>query len=180
MYADILKNIVNNYERYRNIAVNLKWTDFNSRYYDWYKKYPVGIYGVICEFPEGYVKNKFEQAYVQTVLTKMSYSEEFDKDVFRNTPSAERLKYMTENILYYASYMSYEQLRMKTVTEEYLINEIRWHAGENDIPESEINSVIPYVMEAENIEIGGGYSGDHTFISIKDSSIMLVECGIWD
>lgn len=34
MYIDILKRIINNYEHYKSIAVNLEWTEFNSRYYE--------------------------------------------------------------------------------------------------------------------------------------------------
>ena len=179
MYIDILKQIVNNYECYKNIAVNLEWAEIQSSGYNWYKKYPVGIYGIICEFPEGYIKDNFEQAYVQTVLSQMAYSEEFEDD-FRNIPSSELLKYMTQYEYSYACYMSYDELRMKSVTEDYLIQQIKWHAGENDIPESDINSVISYVIGAENIEIGGSYCEDHTFISIKNNSIMIIECGIWD
>ena len=110
----------------------------------------------------------------------MAYMEEFKED-FRNTPPAELLKYMTQNEYYYASYMSYEDLRMKTVTEDYLMQQIKWDAGDDDIPESEINSVIPYLVGAENIEIGGCFCCyDHTFISIKNNSIMLIDCEIWD
>ncbi|MCM1357738.1 MAG: hypothetical protein NC205_04020, partial [Prevotella sp.] len=170
--------IVNNYERYKNIAVNLEWTEFNSKYYDWFKKYPVGIFVTVCDFPENYVKNNFEQAYVQTVLTYMAYSEEFKED-FRNTPSNELLKYMTQAKDFYAIYMTYEELRMKSVTEDYLIQQIKWHTGDDDIPESDINSVIPYLTGAENIEIGGSYLSDNTFISIKDNSIMLIDCAIF-
>lgn len=179
MYIDILKQIVNNYEYYKSIAVNLEWTEFNSRYYEWSKKYPVGIFIIICEFPEGYIKDNFEQAYVQTVLSNMTYSEEWVED-FRNVPSSELLKYMTQAKDFYAGYMTYRELRMKSVTEEYLINEIQWHAGCGSVSESEINSVMLYVMGAENIELGGSYLGDHTFISIKDNSIMITDCGIWD
>lgn len=93
MYTDILKKIVNNYDYYRDIAVNLEWIESDSKYYDWFKKYPVEIFITVCYFPEGYVKNNFEQAYVQSVLTYIAYAEEFEED-FRNTPSAELLKYI--------------------------------------------------------------------------------------
>lgn len=179
MYIDILKKIVNHYDYCRNIAVNLEWAEFNSRYYDWYKNYPVGIYVTVCDFPDGYVKNHFEQAYVQAVLTYIAYVEEFNED-FRNTPSAELLEYMTLGESFYSGYFTYKELRMESVTEEYLINQIRWQAESNFASESDINSVIPYVTGAENIEIGGCYCHDHTFISVKDNSIMLVKCGIWD
>lgn len=179
MYADTLKKIVNNYEYYKNIAVNLEWIEFNSRYYDWYKKYPVGISVSIYEFPEGYIKDNFEKAYTQTVLLQMAYCEEWEQDFWKIPPS-ERLQYMTQAENFYSDYITYKELRMKPVTEDYLIQQIKWHAGENDIPESEVNLVIPYLTGAENIEIGGGYSEDHTFISIKDNSIMIIDCGIWD
>lgn len=178
MYADTLKKIVNNYERYKNIAVNLEWTQLNSRYYEWHKQHNVGIFVTVCDFSKSYVKNNFEQAYVQAVLTYMAYMEKFKED-FRNTPSAELLKHMTQAEALYEDYNTYKKLRMKPVTEEYLINEIWWHAVYNSIPEIEVNSLIPYLTGAENIDIGGYYSEDHTFISIKDNSIMLFECQIY-
>ncbi|MDE7105404.1 MAG: hypothetical protein K2O36_05940 [Ruminococcus sp.] len=174
MYADILKKIVNHYDYYKNIAVNLEWTVFNSGYYEWHKNHHVVIFVTVCDFSGDYVKNNFEQAYVQTVLTYMAYMEEFKED-FRNTPSAELLKYMTQAEDFYANYITYKELRMKQVTEEYLINEIWLHAVYNSVPERKVNSLIPYLAGAENIEIGGFYPEEHTFISIKDTSIMLFE-----
>lgn len=174
MYIDILKKIVNHYEYYRNIAENLEWTEFNSRYYEWHKNHRVGIFVTVCDFPEGYVKNNFEQAYVQTVLTYIAYAEEFKED-FQNALSAELLEYMIKSEELYADYITYKELRMKQVTEEYLINEIWWHAVYNSVLASEINSLIPYLTGAENIEIGGYYPEEHKFISIKDNSIVLFE-----
>lgn len=179
MYIDILKKIVNNYKYYKDIAINLEWIKADSKYYDWYKKYPIGMFANIINFPENYVKNNFERAYVQTVLTGMAWSEEWEQD-FWNIPFSERLKYMIQAENFYAGYMTYRELRMKPVTEEHLINEIRWHASYDSVSESEINSVVSYVIGAENIELGGSYSSDHTFISIKNNSIMITDCGIWD
>lgn len=73
----------------------------------------------------------------------MAYSEEWEED-FCNVPSSELLKYMIQAKDFYADYMTYRELRMKPVTEEYLINEIRWHAGYGSVSESEINSVVSY------------------------------------
>ncbi|MDE7120742.1 MAG: hypothetical protein K2O42_01100 [Oscillospiraceae bacterium] len=179
MYMDILKKIVNHYDYYENIVVNLKWTELHTKYYDWYKKYPVGMFVTTVDFPEDYVKNNFEQAYVQTALTHMAYAEEFKED-FRNVPSSELLEYMTQNVPFYAEYMTYEELRMIPITGEQLTEIIKLHTGRYSIPESEVNAVIPYIRGAETIEVGGHYYGDHTFVSIKDHSMMLVECGIWD
>ncbi|MDE6729932.1 MAG: hypothetical protein K2J71_04055, partial [Oscillospiraceae bacterium] len=75
MYMDILKKIVNHYDYYKNIAVNLEWTAFDTKYYDWYRKYPVGMFITTFDFSQkNYVKENFEQAYVQTVLTYMAYA----------------------------------------------------------------------------------------------------------
>ncbi|MDE6087599.1 MAG: hypothetical protein K2G25_04365, partial [Oscillospiraceae bacterium] len=143
------------------------------------QKYPVWMYITIFNFPENYVKDNFEQAYVQMVLTDTAYNENIEEG-FQNVPSSELLEYMAQNVPFYAEYMTYEELRMIPVTEEYLIQKIRSHADENSIPKSEVNAVIPYLNGAENIEMGGYDYLDHRFISIKDNSIMLVECGIGD
>ena len=179
MYTDILKKIINNYEYYKNIAVNLEWVETESKFYDWVNSIN-GIYFIVCNFPENHVKNNFEQAYVQTILKYMDYmGRRWDKDSKDITP-AELPEDMTKNKYRYEQYIIYHELRLKSVTEDYLIKEIKWYAGENDIPENEVNSVIPYLIGAENIEIGGDYSEDYSFISIKDNSIMLIYCGLWD
>ena len=188
MYVDILKKIVNNYEYYKNIAVNLEWVESSSKYYDWVNEYSIiGIYVTVCNFPENYIKNNFEQAYVQTVLTFMASCGKREQD-FWKVPYSKRLEYMTRDKELYEEYITYDELRMKFVKEDYLIQKIKSYTEDNDIPESnipesEINSVIPYLTGAENIEIGGcdfiEYEIDHTFISIKDNSIMLIECGTW-
>ena len=178
MYTDILKKIVNNYEYYRDIAVNLEWAESRSEYYDWtVKVYTIGMNVRIYDFPENYVRNNFEKAYTQAVLSDMAYYEEWEQD-FWKIPQSERLEYMTNADNFYSDYVTYKELRMKTVTEDYLINEIWWHAFYNSVQGSKLNSLIPYVMGAENIEIGGIYS-DHTFVSIKDNSIMIIDCVIF-
>ncbi|MDE6834341.1 MAG: hypothetical protein K2J39_08895, partial [Ruminococcus sp.] len=179
--------IVNNYEYYKNIAVNLEWVETASKFYDWVNEYYIiGIYVIVCNFPTNYIKNNFERAYVQTVLTYMNFLKSGQN--FCKIPPSERLKYMTRDKELYEEYITYDELRMKFVKEDYLIQKIKSYTEyddipESNIPESEINSVIPYLTGAENIEIGGGdfieYEIDHTFISIKDNSIMLIECGTW-
>ncbi|MBD5158865.1 MAG: hypothetical protein HDT23_01285 [Ruminococcus sp.] len=179
MYADILKKIVNNYEYYKNIAVNLECVEFSSKFYDWYE-YPVGAYVTICNFPNGYIKNNFEQAYVQTILRYMYYMDRRrNKDLQDITP-AELPEDMAKNKYVYEQYITYHELRMNHITEDYLIQKIKSYTEYNDIPKSEINSVIPYLTGAEIIEIGGDCPEEYSFISIKDNSIMLIDCGLWD
>ena len=113
MYIDILKQIVNNYERYKNIAVNLEWAEFNSKYYEWFNNHHIEMFVTICDFQEGYVKNNFEQAYVQTVLTYIAYAEEFKK-----YSSAEIIEYIAKNEVFYTDYIYHKDLRMKKVTED--------------------------------------------------------------
>ncbi len=181
MYADILKKIVNNYKYYKNIAVNLEWVEFDSKYYEWFNNYHIGMFVTVCDFPEDYVKNNFEQAYVQTVLTYIAYAEEFKK--YKKYSSAEIIEYIAKNEVFYTDYIYHKDLRMKTVTEDYLINEIWWHAFYNSVREDKVNSLIPYITGAENIkiydELYGCYVGEHTFISIKNNSIMIIDYVTW-
>lgn len=179
MYINTLKKIVNHYEYYKMIVKYLTWTQFDMKFYDWFKKYPVGLQITTFDFQKNYVRKNFEQAYAQMVLAIMAEQEEFEED-FRTTPSSELVEYMTQNVSFYASYMTYPELRMISVPEKDLIEIIKKHVEYYNIPESELNSVLPYIMGAENIDLGGSYSLDHAVISIKDQSIAFIEYGIWD
>lgn len=185
MYTDILKKIVNNYDYYKDIAVNLEWAESRSEYYDWtVKAYTIGMNVRIYDFPENYVRDNFEKAYTQAVLSDMAYYEEWEQD-FWKIPQSERIEYMTNADNFYSDYITYKEYRMESVTEDFLIQIIKHYAAmytakNYNIPESEVNSAISYLTGAENIDIGGYYSLDHTFISIKDSSIMLIDYGVWD
>lgn len=185
MYIDILKKIINNYEHYRDIAVNLEWVETNSKHYDLtVKNHALGMFIRIYDFPENYVKENFEKAYTQTVLSDMAFEEEWEQD-FWKIPSSKRLEYMTQAEEFYSDCINYNECRMNPVAEDYLIQLVKDYAEMYrrkmyNIPESEINFVISFLTGAENIEIGGYYPLDHTFISIKDSSIMLIDYGVWD
>lgn len=93
MYTDILKKIVNNYEYYRDIAVNLEWAESRSEYYDWtVKVYTIGMNVRIYDFPENYVRNNFEKAYTQAVLSDMAYYEEWEQKILTLAVSIQTIR----------------------------------------------------------------------------------------
>lgn len=183
MYADILKQIVNNYERYKNIAVNLEKVDYKCQFYDWSDWYTVSVelMVTIYEFPENYVRNNFDKAYVRMVLDDKGF-ESRGQDYW-NIPKEKRLDYLIDKkiLMNESDYYNYHRtLRMKPYTDWNLKDKIDYYAKGIYLDRYKFNLMIPYLTGAENIDICGVPALSHTFISIKDSSIMRVDCGIWD
>ena len=61
MYIDKLKHIINHYDKFKQIALDLKWITINESHFEWFNKYPdvAGILMHLYEFPEKYIGNYF-------------------------------------------------------------------------------------------------------------------------
>ena len=83
-YITQLQNIINHYDRYKEIAVPLKWAETQSSYCDAsHYGYELYLRVYIVRFKEGYLQAHFSEAFVQLMLTMVSYSEEREPDQLR-------------------------------------------------------------------------------------------------
>lgn len=178
-----LSEIVNNFELFKETAENIEWLDIEEYHEDWFKKYPLGISVDVCRFPKGYVEKNFKDAYVRCILSSMAYFERLDKD-FWNISKEERsycLADKAENkINWYKQCTTYKELRLKPVSNDYFVKEVKYFSGENGIEPEKQAEYLKYAENAVVIEIGGCYAGDYSYIAVQGDNIFTVDCGIWD
>lgn len=179
MYINQLNEIVDCYDKLKIIAENIVWLDINERHFYWHKSY-VGIYAHLYDFPQNYVKDNFEDAYVRAVFGRMGADWEWEND-FWKIPIAERKQLLANGRNWcYGDYMLYKQLRMKPVPEEKMLKEIKTFCVVNSVENENVEFISSYVKGAESIELGGDFDGEAIYISIKPNSILLTEIGFWD
>lgn len=180
--AQNLKQITNQYEEFKKIAIHLKWSDCHEKHFEWYRKYPLGLVMSIYSFPENYVETHFNDAFVQCCISELAFNEEWDKQFF-NTSESERNIYINnaEKSTFnpYHNVCTWEELRLKPVTADFLRKEIRKYTDANEpILDHQGNFLLLDKMAI--IEIGGCYNGDSDYIAADENCIIRINCGIWD
>lgn len=170
-----LSEIVNRFDVFKVIALNMEWIEISELHEDWFRSYPLGIMIDLYHFPKGYVKKYFKECYIRCRIAETAYYEEWDKDYF-NVPKKERLEYINT----YETVTMYKELRLKKVSCDALKKEIEFYATVNGITMEEQKRFYPYIEGANIIEIGGCYSGDHSYIAVQGDTILTIDCGIWD
>lgn len=185
MLIDKIKNIVNHYDNFKQTAIGLEWIKIKETHFEWYNKYPDvrGILMHLYEIPEGHIRNHFEQAFVRVIMGNIIHDEELAAD-FWDISEDERknIFHLAENGInnVYETYSTYKELRLKPVSKEYLQSEIEMFCDKNTNDMIQIDNFINYIKNAENIELGGSYGGDFSYISVSDKTILFIECGCWD
>lgn len=178
-----LSEMVNNFESFKEIAENIEWIDIKEYHDDWSKVYPFGAIVDVCCFPKGYVTNSFKEAYVRCVLSTMAYFEKWDKN-FWDISKEERAYCLADkaenNINLYKTYTTYHELRLKPISKDTFIKEVRYFADKNGIDYEKQMEFLKYAENAAIIEIGGSYAGDFAYIAVQGDNILMVDCGIWD
>lgn len=177
MDTEQLLEIVNCYPRFRQIAAGLQWVCTESENISFDLQYPFGCALTWVQFPAGYVGAQFAESYVQAVLTKMAYEEEWQPD-FWQMPCAEREHCLTNGEKLYRVYMSYDDLRMQPVSGETLLQTICAYANKRKDPlRRPIRSAL---RNGQSVELGGCYSGDHSVLTVSEDIMILTDYGIWD
>ncbi len=176
-----LNELIGDYDRFAQIAMEIPWFPVEEHHDNWSRSYPVGIYVDMICFPKGYVEANFSEAFVRAALSAIAFGEEWDKD-FWDIPSEERKKclYSEHSENCYGSYINFKDMRLQAHTEEHLRKEVNWFAGENGVSLGEQEKYLAYAKDAIILELGGYYSGDYTYLVVKEDTILLIDCGIWD
>ena len=115
-YFDTIKSIVTNYEEFKRIAVPLKWAETETAYCDasqYFREVYLHFYSV--KFPKGYVQNNFPAAFVQTMLTAMGISEEWENDFWGSMSVQERSYVLTKAEQFYKEYICYERVCLQDI-----------------------------------------------------------------
>ena len=115
-YITQLQSIINNYEKYKEIAVPLKWAETQTSYCDascYRKEVYLGLYTV--RFETGYLQEHFSEAFVQMMLTMMAYSEEWEPNSWEHLTPAERHNAFVKAEAFYREYLCFERLHLQPI-----------------------------------------------------------------
>lgn len=178
-----LSGFLNSYEAYKERAIKLEWIEVKEEHVDWSKKYPLGIMIDVLQFPKDYVGNNFTDAYVRGILSSMAYFEEWDAN-FWNMKEGERRKVFhiceQHKSDVYRTYFELRELRLKSITSEFLIGELEYFSKENGATEGEIHKYSEMIRNAICIELGGCYAGDYNYLAVWNDVLIFINCGVWD
>ena len=178
-----LKEIVNQYRLFKETAIHMKWIDIREEHFDWYRKYPIGMFVNVYEFPVNYLEIHFRDAFVRCCISELAFQEEWDKNFF-DTSEAQRTLYIKNaeacGLNPYQDICTWKELRLKSVTADILKGKVREYASRNEIPNEEQNKILSYLEYTFVIEIGGCYAGDSNYIAVGKDRIIMISCGIWD
>lgn len=180
-----LGEVVNHFEEFKRIAADMPWIAVKEAHEDWFQTYPLGITLDCYWFPGGYLQENMKEAYVRAILSSVAHNEEWDKDFFliRKEKRIELLeggKSMDTSINFLENAVTYKDLRIRFVSNDFLEKEIRYFADENEIQAELQDKYLKCLEGAIIIELGGCYSGDYSYIVVKDDILLCVNCGIWD
>lgn len=170
-----LSEIINHFDTFKEIALNMNWIKITELHKDWYRNYPLGIMIDLYHFPKSYVEKYFKECYIRCRIAETAYYEEWDKNYF-NVPKEQRLEY----IPFYENINTYKDLRLKQVSCDILKQEIEFYATKNEITIEEQKRFYPYIEGAGIVDIGGCYAGEHFYIAVQGDTILTVDCGVWD
>lgn len=175
-----LKEIMLDYDTFCHTAEKLEWLDIEEQHDNWFRSYPLGIQLDAYMFPRDYIiLHHIADVYTRAVLSSMAYYEEWEPK-FWDMPRVERKRCLTEGKMLYKNYAVFRELRLVERNWDYLVNEIKYFAGENKVPVSEQKRYLDRFENAKVIELGGCYAGDFSYWAIKRNILLVVSCGCWD
>ena len=188
-YFDTIKNIVSNYEEFKRIAVPLKWAETETAYCDASQYFrEVYLYFYSVKFPKGYVQNNFPAAFVQTMLTAMGISEEWENDFWGSMSVQERSYVLTKAEQFYKEYICYERVCLQEMTAAEFQKDVRswfpWARTKEEmsekfayiLPEAAKNMFAEF-SQAEAIWLGGVANQcvpDENWLAVQDDAMLHV------
>ena len=184
-YITHLQSIINNYEKYKEIAVPLKWAETQASYYDascYREEMYLRLY--VVRFCEGYLNSHFPEAFVQMMLTVISCSEEWEPERWAHLTPEERLGSLVTGEKFYREYLCFEKLRLEPVTTplgDLIRTELPCKTLEEaEDPDAYLEAlrIASEFSQSEVIWVGGyigdGCTPDENWLAIQDDTFIFV------
>lgn len=173
-------------DEYNRIAASLKWQQCVSECYDssqYWREIYLRFYCV--SFPEGYVKDCAEEAFVQTLLTVMAYSEGFELNFWAETSAKERAELLDKAEAFYSEYCRFNRIYMEEMSYDELISDIRswfpWAQNDDERQEprahilnDKAEELLNRFSESDAVWIGGSGNVDENWIAVQGDSVLFV------
>ena len=172
MYTAILRELLESYTRFCEVAVSLDWKNTTVTYTE-ETKADVHQWAFITavSFPTGYVQTHFAEAYVQTSITHLGCTEEWKPDFYKDWTPDDRLLHLQNFQDEYAGY----QLSLCEMQPQEVVQEITDHCKNPAIAES----ILPLLKNGKSFYIGWYGSGiSWIYLTISGDSVMLITLSV--
>lgn len=176
---EALDGAASDYGRFCRAALDLEWISLPERHEEWRQKYPTGVFLDFYDFPRGYLKDHFPEAYARMILARMAVWEEWPAD-FWCIPREERQRYLDQGRELYEGYAIVREQRMIDRDWEYLKGEIAAFSEGGAASRVWREACFADFAPARVLELGGSWSGDWVYLAVDRSRVLLADCGIWD
>ncbi|MBQ8011142.1 MAG: hypothetical protein IJ265_06280 [Oscillospiraceae bacterium] len=181
MIIEKIRDSIENYEEFKEIALDIRFRKAEMQLYSWYKSV-LGIEVYLFRFADGINEDNIVESIVQCRLMKMAEMEEW-KDDFWDVSRDDRL--ITLNVPSFRDFdLIIKEVRLIPLdTEEYLsmvkYKFSGYEPSEDTFPDM-ADTICDIIRKSQNIELGGFYALDHKCLSVSDDTILIVEYGVWD
>ena len=179
MIIEKIRDSIENYELFKDIALDIRFRKADMRYYSWFKNV-LGIEAYLFRFEDSINEDNIIETMVQFRLMKMAEMEEW-KDDFWGVSRDDRL--FTLNAFRDSDLIIKEVRLIPLDTEEFfsMVKErISDYEPSEDTSPDMADTIYGLIWKSVNIELGGFYAGDHMCLSVSDDTILITEYGIWD
>jgi len=182
-FIEALQGIINDFDRCKEIAVPLPWAETQSRHCD--LTHPVrsnellDVYSV--RFEAGYLQTHFPEAYVQTMLARMAYDEEWELDFWAHMSSEERRHCLVKAEDFYREYLCLEQQPLQSVDQASWEDTIRW-VSEDWIAEGsgEAQGLLLEFSRAEVVRMVCSRGLDEIWLAMQDNALLFAIYSLCD
>ena len=168
----ILRELLEDHERFSEIAVSLPWAETTVTYIQETKAHPhQWAFITAVRFPQGYVNAHFAEAYVQTRITHLSCTEEWGADSYKDwTPEEKRLHLQS----FQSEYTGFK-LDLSTMQAEDVAKEITDHC-KAPFPAERI---LPLLTAGASVYIGW-YADDISwdYLTVSGDTVMLITLSV--
>ena len=176
-----IRDSIENYEVFKDIALNISFHKAEMQFYYWHKNVP-GISVYMFRFADGINDDNLIETIVQCRLMRMAEMEEW-KDDFWDVSRDDRL--ITLNAPSFIRFdLIIREVRLEALDTEEFLDMVKYRISEYTPSEDTLpdikDRICDIIRNSENIELGGCYSGDHMCLSVSEDTILIVEYGLWD
>ena len=172
MDTAILREILESYERFSEVAVSLDWKNTTVTHIEETKadSHQWAFITAVC-FPTGYVQTHFAEAYVQASITHLGCTEEWGSDFYKEWTPEDRLLHLQSFLNEYTGY----KLSLNEMQPQEVAQELTDHCKNPAVAES----ILPLLKEGKSFYLGW-YSNSISWIylTISGDNVMLITLSV--
>ena len=172
MYAEVLRALVTDSERFTQTALDLQWADTQVTHLELAEGNIHWVFLTEIRFPAGYVAAHFAEAAVQADITHLCCTEEFAADHYAHLNAEKRMQHLEMFAFEYIYKPEDFVQSLGCYTPEIFAEELQKHRGESDFAAQ----FFPlFELENEMIYIGmHGCTPCLDYLAVSGDTILMM------